>query len=146
MENYKEQLNKLYLEAKENHGGGPNSKFEFLSSDIFDFTTYDGSIDELFAKNMIEVIDCILNKTTFEYHKSGQYGVKYLNFLTMVNTPFMKGKLEWGTSIRGAWFDEYGYPSEKEEDKFYSITSDWKIPKKEITEFMKQLLEWSKEE
>jgi hypothetical protein len=26
----------------------------------------------------------------------------------MVNMPFFKGKLEWGMSIRGAWWDLYG--------------------------------------
>jgi hypothetical protein len=141
MANYKEQLDKLYLEEKDNECP-PGNKFQFLGNSIFNFTTYDGGVDELFAKKMLEVIDCIYNKKTFDYQNDK---VNYINYLTMVNMPFMKGKLEWGTSIRGAWFDEYGHHSENEEDKVYSITYDWKIPKKEIMEFMKQLLEWSKE-
>ena len=141
MENYKEQLDKLYLEEKDNECP-PDNKFQFLGNSIFGFTTYDSGIDELFAKKMLEVIDCIYNKTIFDYQNDEN---NYINYLTMVNMPFMQGKLEWGTSIRGAWFDEYGHHSEKEEDKVYSITYDWKIPKKEIMEFMKQLLEWSKE-
>ena len=144
MANYKEQLDKLYLEEKDNECP-PDNKFQFLGNSIFNFTTYDGAIDELFAKKMIEVIDCIVNYKTFDYHKHGEDEANYINYLTMVNMPFMKGKLEWGTSIRGAWFDEYGHHSEKEEDKVYSITYDWKIPKKEIMEFLIQLLEWSKE-
>jgi hypothetical protein len=143
MANYKEQFDKLYLEAKENHGCPPDNKSQFLGSRIFDFTTYDGGVDELFAKKMLEVIDCILNRTTFDYQNDEN---NYINYLTMVNMPFMQGKLEWGTSIRGAWFDEYGFPSDKkDEEKVYQITHEWTIMKKEIMEFMKQLLEWSKE-
>ena len=105
MENYKKQLDKLYLEEKDNECP-PDNKFQFLGNSIFNFTTYDSGIDELFAKKMLEVIDCIYNKTTFDYQNDEN---NYINYLTMVNMPFMKGKLEWGTSIRGAWFDEYGH-------------------------------------
>lgn len=146
MENFKEQFDKRYLEAKENHGCPPKNRFQFLGSDIFNFTTHDGGVDELFAKKMLEVIDCILNKTTFEYHKHGEDEANYLNFLTMVNMPFLQGMLDWGTSIRGAWFDEYGFPTNlPEEERFYQITHDWKIMKRDILEFMKQLIEWSNE-
>ena len=143
MENYKSKLNELYLEAKENECP-PDNKFQFLGNEIFDFTTYDASVDELFAKRMIEVLDCIVNKTTFEYHKHGENEVNYINYLTMVNMKFLKNKLEWGTSIRGAWLDEYGHHSEPE-PRQYNITYDWSIPKGDISEFIKQLIEWSNE-
>ena len=143
MENYKEQIEKLYLDRKSQEGcNPPDNKLQFLGNDIFDFTTYDRGIDELFATKMLEVIDCILNRTTFDYQNDEN---NYINYLTMVNMPYLQGKLDWGTSIRGAWFDEYGHHSEKEEDKVYNVYMDWDIPKKEVKEFMKQLLEWSKE-
>lgn len=142
MINYKEWLDKLYLEEKENECP-PKNKLQFLGSVIFDFTTYDGEADELFAKRMLEVIDCILKRNTFKYQEDED---NYINYLLMVNMPFLNGRLSWGTSIRGAWFDEYGYGKEKEEDRVYEITYGWKIPKSEIVEFMTQLVEWSKEE
>lgn len=139
---YKSKLAELYKESKEIECY-PSNKLMFLGSDIFNFTTYDGAIDELFAKKMIEVIECILNKQTSEYHKHGENQANYLNYLTMVNMPFLADKLEWGTSIRSAWFDEYGHQSDKE--KLYKITYDWKIPKADINKFFRELIEWVNE-
>ena len=81
-----------------------DTRLEYLSSYIFDFTTYDGELDELFARKAIEVCKAISNKTTFEYIKSRE---NYIWYITMCNMPFFEGKLEWGTSIRGAWWDSY---------------------------------------
>ena len=41
-----------------------------------------------------------LDKKSFDYHQKSDE--QYINYLTMVNTPFLIDKLEWGTSIRGA--------------------------------------------
>lgn len=79
------------------------SRLEYLAENIFDFTSYDSSVAELFAQGMIEVIECIVSRKTFEYH--GQSEGKYMTYLTMVNMPFLKDKLDWGTSIRGAWIN-----------------------------------------
>ena len=80
------------------------SRLEYLSINIFDFTTYDSAMDELFAKKALEVCVAITYKQTFEYQKDEE-GYKW--YLIMVNMPFFAGKLEWGTSIRGAWWDSY---------------------------------------
>ena len=139
---YKSKLEELYQSSKEIECP-PDNKLMFLGSNIFKFTTYDGAVDELFAKKMIEVIDCILNKKTSEYHKYGENQANYLNYLTMVNMPFLADKLEWGTSIRWAWFDEYGHHSDKE--NLYRITYDWEIPKTDINKFFRELIEWVNE-
>jgi len=141
MKDYKKELDNLYIEAKAIECA-PKSKLEFLGGHLFDFTTYDNSMDALFAELMLEVIDCIVNKTTFEYLSDE---ARYMNYLTMVNMPFFSGMLDWGSSIRGAWFDEYGHYTEKEEDKFHYITHELSIPKKDINGFMSQLLDWAKE-
>ena len=80
-------------------------RLEYIGNHIFDFTTYDGSMDSLFAQKAIEVCEAISNKETFEYQKTED---GYLWYLIMVNMPFFQGKLEWGTSIRGAWWDLHG--------------------------------------
>ena len=105
------------------------TKMEYLASSIFDFTTYDGEIDILLAGRMIEVLKVILNRNTFEYIKDRE---QYLNYLTMVNMPFLKDKLDWGGSIRGAWFDNW---------KEYEIDGI-EIEKQELEVFIAQLIEW----
>lgn len=80
-------------------------RLEYLSINIFDFTTYDSAMDELFARKALEVCIAITDKQTFEY-QNDEEGYKW--YLIMANMPFFVGKLEWGTSIRGAWWALYG--------------------------------------
>ena len=128
MRDFKKELDELYKFWQEMECP-PETKMEFLGSKIFYFTTYDGAIDVLFAEKMVEVLECILNRTTFEYQEE-----KYINYLTMVNMPFLSNKLEWGTSIRGAWFDDY--------NKYIIDCDRLIIEKGEFAEFIKQLIEW----
>ena len=110
----------------------PESKLEYIGNTIFDFTTYDGEADAVFAKKMLPVVKAIVERTTFEYQDSGEE--QYLNYLTMVNMPFLADKLEWGTSIRGAWFDEFR--------KYEIDCGRIVINQREINEFVKDLIEW----
>lgn len=108
------------------------SKLEFIASEIFDLTTYDSVMDELLATWMIEVIECIANKKTFEYQK-----LNYERYILMVNMPFLKDKLSWGTSIRGAWFAIH--------DRTMEICGT-SIIDTAINEFMIDLVNWSRME
>ena len=110
-------------------GEGYDSKTEYAGCIIFDFTTYSGEMDVLFANKMIEVLKCILNRTTFDYIKDEK---QYINYLTMINMPFLIDKIEWGTSIRGAWFDIY---------KEYEI-DNIKIEEKDLEIYINDLIEW----
>lgn len=78
------------------------SRLEFLSDHVFNFTTYDSEISECFALYALKVCSAINNKTTFELIKDEQ---DYKWYLIMCNMPFFQGKLSWGCSIRGAWWD-----------------------------------------
>jgi hypothetical protein len=78
------------------------SRMEFLADHIFDFTTYDTDMGELFARKAVEVCAAINESKTFDYIKDAD---NYRWFLLMVNMPFFAGRLEWGTSVRGAWWD-----------------------------------------
>lgn len=129
---HKEKLDELYKEALESPFCPPENKIQFLGEYIFDFTTYDSSITEILANKMLEVIKAISEKTTFEYIEDEK---NYLNYLTMVNMPFLANKINWWTSIRWAWFDTW-----LDEVK---ITFDWSMKKDELSQFMKELLEWS---
>lgn len=110
----------------------PYSKLTFVGECVFNFTTYDDAVSEAFAGLMLEVIGSIMNRTTFDYQrKSPQH---YINYLIMVNMPFLKDKLEWGGSIRGAWLDEsVGEP--------YRITQSITVPRMELTQFFTELFE-----
>ena len=139
MTDFKQLLDKVLLEDWRCDGNYEDlSKLAFVGGMIFDFTTYDSSIDEILAKKMLEVVEAILNKTTFEYIKVGDDN--YLNYLTMVNMPFLDGKLSWGTSIRGAWFESYAWKGKEFEFDCGRV----KVKGEEMEDFLKQLIEWAK--
>lgn len=79
----------------------PKTRLGYLSHNIFDFTTYDSDMDELFAQRAVEVCAAINNQKTFEYIASPE---NYQWYLLMCNMPFFVDRLEWGGSIRGAWW------------------------------------------
>lgn len=79
----------------------PQSRLEYLSDHIFNFTTYDSEMSEIFATKAVEVCIAINDSKTFEYIKEPE---NYKWFLLMCNMPFFEPRLEWGTSIRGAWW------------------------------------------
>lgn len=81
--------------------GHNSSRLEYLGDHIFNFTTYDGEMSELFASKALEVCAAISAGTTYDYIKDKE---NYRWFLLMCNMPFFAGKLEWGTSIRGPWW------------------------------------------
>jgi len=143
MGKYKQILDELYKEEIEEGCIAPSEKLEYVGGHVFDFTTYDGGLDIIFAKRMLEVIECVVNRTTFDYQNKNQE--HYENYIMMCNAPFLVGKLEWGTSIRGAWLDEYGHHSEPQPREYEIGITNLKIPKKDIVEFCKDLLEWVNE-
>jgi hypothetical protein len=134
--NYKALLDEKFEESKSY--AGCETQIDFVGDVIFEFTTYDSNINELFTRKMIEVLKCILEKSNFQYQDASEGN--YLNYLTMVNMPFLADKLEWGSSIRGAWFDEYGHHSEQQPTSYHIY--NFEIPKKDITIFIKDLIEW----
>lgn len=125
METFKDKFERIFKNLEY------DSKLDFIVEIIFNLTTYDSDINELLGNKMIKVIDCILNKTTFEYQKDK---ANYENYLMMVNMSFLEDKLEWGTSIRGAWFDDF---------KEYEI-ANIKIQKGQLSIFMQELIDWAK--
>lgn len=88
------------------------SRLEYLSDHIFDFTTYDSEKAERFAVMALEVCQAIQQRKTFEYIEDP---TNYMTFLLMVNMPFFASRLNWGTSVRGAWWDT-SYPNQADLD------------------------------
>ena len=99
---YRELLEHSYAVTKDVFSEcPPGSRLDYLGDHIFNFTTYDGEMSELFARKAVEVCAAINNKLTFDYIKEPN---DYRWFLLMCNIPFFAERLEWGTSIRGAWW------------------------------------------
>ena len=112
------------------------SRLEFLADYIFDFTTYDSEMSELFATKAVEVCAAISDRKTFEYLSVSDEGRIW--YLLMCNMPFFYPRLNWGGSIRGAWWD---VPTHKTVIEFG--TSGLFCKGEQITKTMKfKLAEW----
>lgn len=102
MSAYVALLERSYEETKSFGQDRDMGRLEYLADYIFDFTTYDSEIAALFATKALEVARSINDGATWAYFEGNPENYKW--FLLMVNMPFFQGRLEWGTSIRGAWW------------------------------------------
>lgn len=80
----------------------PVSKYEWAAHRVFDLVTYDSSLDEMFVKDIIEVCKEILEERTYEYIRDQDNYIKYILVCQILDKFHW---IEWGTSIRGAWFE-----------------------------------------
>jgi hypothetical protein len=87
-----------------------SSRLEYLSENIFNFTTYETEYAELFAQKALEVCSVISENSNFKYIDNPEGNLWYL---LMVNMPFFIDKLDWGCSIRGAWWAEPSHKNNK---------------------------------
>lgn len=81
------------------------SKSEFISKDIFNIITYDEGLTIDIANDILEVAEVIAKRQNFEYIKDES---NYKKFIIVANLFYKNGLIEWGTSIRGCWFDFEG--------------------------------------
>lgn len=82
-------------------------KLSFLTT-IFGITTYSHYLDVEFGNDILEVMKIINNRKNFEYIKNKE---NHKKFIYVANLLENKNWTEWGTSIRGCWFNSYGNPS-----------------------------------
>ena len=61
-----------------------------------------------FGKDIIEVMEVINNRKNFEYIKEDKEN--YKKFILVANLLDKYNWIEWGTSIRGCWFDKWSNP------------------------------------
>lgn len=80
------------------------NKYEWAASHIFNLATYDGSLDEMFVKLILEICDVILENKNCEYIEDE---TNYFTFIAVCQRLNSLGWIDWGTSIRGAWFNSY---------------------------------------
>ena len=118
------------------------SRLEYLSDKIFNFATYDSEMAELFASKAIEVCKAITERKTFEYIGSKE---NYKWFLLMCNIPFFSERIEWGTSIRGAWWRDSTFNSCGLFDGENQITDELKFSAEEWANFVGAIVEFANE-
>ena len=99
---YKKILEESYTQARRIFECPPGSRYEYLAVHLFGFTTYDPAKDELFGRKAVEVCRAISSRKTHDYTADED---NYLWYLMLCNTVFFSDKLDWGTAIRGAWWD-----------------------------------------
>lgn len=80
-----------------------DNKYEWAASHVFNIHTYDSSLDELFVKKILEVCKVILDDKNFEYIKDEK---NYMSFVAVCQRLNSLGWIDWGSSIRGAWFKD----------------------------------------
>jgi hypothetical protein len=78
------------------------TKYEWAANLVFNLTTYDGSLDELFVKKIIEICKVILDGKNYEYIRDEN---NYKDFILVCQLLHNFDWINWGTSIRGAWFE-----------------------------------------
>ena len=83
------------------------SRLHYLGDYIFKFTTYDSEMGEFFAAVALEVAAAITDNATAAFIDNSDMHHKW--YLVMVNMPFFSGRLDWGCSVRNAWWDYSDY-------------------------------------
>lgn len=125
--------------------GQGESRLEYLSDHIFDFETYDSEKAERFAVMALDVCQAIQQRKTFEYIEDP---TRYMTFLLMVNMPFFSRRLNWGTSVRGAWWDT-SPPNQTELDAYglwlndRQVTEPLKLATDDWRQFIDALLDFA---
>lgn len=79
-----------------------DSRLDYLGDTLFEFITYEDEYSELFATKALEVWDAISSKTTFDFIDDPE-NRKW--FLLMCNMPFFAKRINWGSSVRAAFWD-----------------------------------------
>lgn len=100
LERFREQYG--YYKLSQEAAKGEPTKLDWVGSDVFGFVTYDDEKDEDFAIVMLEVCGVILRNENYEYINDEE---NYLLYLLACQWLCHLHWIDWGTSIRGAYFE-----------------------------------------
>ena len=123
------------------------SRLHYLGDYIFKFTTYDSEVAEFFAAVALEVAAAITDNATAAFIDNSDMHHKW--YLVMVNMPFFSGRLEWGCSIRGAWWCYFDGEYTLEAIGLYEDGEQLgplELTRSEWIEFIKGMLSFAKDE
>lgn len=98
MDNYRQEYE--YFKSNVDH---VTNKYRWAARKVFGLITYDDELDEKIVKKILTVCKIILNHATYEYIHTDETNYKiYILVCQLLNH---KNWINWGSSIRGAWFD-----------------------------------------
>jgi hypothetical protein len=143
---YKEMLQTGYENAVTNAeecGDYDLSKLKFLADDLFYFSTYEDEIATTMARKAVEVCQAISDRKTFDYIETDE---GHFWYLIMVNMPFFKDKIDWGTSIRGAWWHTCRNPHLKIDSGAFTRELELSFTEESWRDFMSALIEFATEQ
>lgn len=69
---------------------------------VLELSTYDEELDELFVKKFMEICNAILSRNNGMYMENRH---AYITYIIVCQLLEKNDWIDWGTSIRGAWFD-----------------------------------------
>lgn len=70
---------------------------------MFNITAYDSEVERQLGMTILEALNSVATRTTFDYQAASPDN--YLSYLIAVNLRDVGNLLNWGGSIRGAWFE-----------------------------------------
>lgn len=122
-----------------------DTKYEWAASHIFNLATYDGDLDEKFVKLILEVCEVILENRNWDYIEDE---INYFAFIAVCQRLNSLGWIDWGTSIRGAWFYDQVYYEFELDKKKQMIICDIEpdIPVYPCKESIRALIDFVEEE
>lgn len=94
-------------------------KYEWAARDVFDLFTCDGGLDKTFVKTILDVCRVILEQNNYEYISNEESYIKYILVCQLLRR---FGWINWGTSIRGAWFENMRYMNTRPKDIIEALT------------------------
>ena len=83
------------------------SKHEWIATNVFGLATYDAGLDKIFVDVIFNICKVILEQDTYEFIESSDDN--YIVYILVCQLLDRMKWIEWGTSIRGAWFAESYY-------------------------------------
>lgn len=98
-------VKKLYAKAYESYKEGVeccDNKYEWAASEVFGLATYDGALDKLFVERICDVCKYIAAGKTYEFIDMSDEN--YTTYILVCQLLYKKNWIEWGSSIRGAFF------------------------------------------
>lgn len=102
-----DQLNFMYQEHRDYEikccGADDMTKFQFLCNEVFNLFPYDSDIEDSWGRDLFRVLNHINRGIGSDYWSASDEN--YNKYLIICQLLDMKHWINWGTSIRSAWFE-----------------------------------------
>ena len=78
------------------------TRHSFIADAVFNLSTYDSELDEIFVTKCLEISNTIGSGATFEYIKNK---TNHIWFIGLLHLQFFQDNTDYGTSPRGSWWE-----------------------------------------